>query len=101
MSTFGTLPSRLCPVLAYLSCGYSQRVPRGVSAFLTKVSGLPAGAVPPAPRGTDVASAVFSWAYDLGIAAGPVTGKFVLNGASLIMTRGSDNPGPVRLTHPG
>lgn len=39
-----------------------------------------------APRGTDIASAVFSSAYNLGIAAGPVIGGFVLSGPGLRAT---------------
>jgi DHA1 family inner membrane transport protein len=39
-----------------------------------------------APRGTDIASAVYSSAYNLGIAAGPVIGGFVLSGPGLRAT---------------
>jgi DHA1 family inner membrane transport protein len=39
-----------------------------------------------APRGTDIASAVFSSAYNVGIAAGPVIGGFVLSGPGLRTT---------------
>jgi DHA1 family inner membrane transport protein len=39
-----------------------------------------------APRGTDIASAVWSSAYNLGIAAGPVIGGFVLSGPGLHAT---------------
>ncbi len=39
-----------------------------------------------APRGPDMASAVFSSAYNLGIAAGPVIGGFVLAGPGLRAT---------------
>jgi len=39
-----------------------------------------------APRGTDIASAVFASAYNVGIAAGPVIGGFVLSGPGLRAT---------------
>ena len=39
-----------------------------------------------APRGTDIASAVFSSAYNVGIAAGPVIGGLVLAGLGLRAT---------------
>jgi predicted MFS family arabinose efflux permease len=39
-----------------------------------------------APRGTDIASAVFASAYNVGIAAGPVIGGFVLSGPGLRTT---------------
>jgi predicted MFS family arabinose efflux permease len=39
-----------------------------------------------APRGTDVGSAVFASAYNVGIAAGPVIGGFVLSGPGLRTT---------------
>jgi DHA1 family inner membrane transport protein len=39
-----------------------------------------------APRGTDIALAVFSSVYNLGIAAGPVIGGFVLSGPGLRAT---------------
>jgi len=39
-----------------------------------------------APRGIDIASAVFSSAYNVGIAAGPVIGGLVLSGAGLRAT---------------
>jgi predicted MFS family arabinose efflux permease len=38
------------------------------------------------PRGTDIASAVFSSAYNVGIAAGPVIGGFMLSGPGLRTT---------------
>lgn len=38
------------------------------------------------PRGTDIASAVFASAYNVGIASGPVIGGFVLSGAGLRTT---------------
>lgn len=36
-----------------------------------------------APRGTEIASAMYSTAYNVGIAAGPVIGGFVVSGAGL------------------
>jgi predicted MFS family arabinose efflux permease len=39
-----------------------------------------------APRGTDIASAVFASAYNVGIAAGPVIGGLVLSGPGLRTT---------------
>ena len=39
-----------------------------------------------APRGTDIASAVFSSAYNVGIAAGPLIGGLVLSGPGLRAT---------------
>jgi len=39
-----------------------------------------------APRGTDIASAVFSSVYNVGIAAGPAIGGFVLSGPGLRAT---------------
>jgi predicted MFS family arabinose efflux permease len=39
-----------------------------------------------APRGTDIASAVFSSAYNVGIATGPVIGGLLLSGPGLRAT---------------
>jgi MFS transporter, DHA1 family, inner membrane transport protein len=84
----GILAASMFGLYVFGTAGPAAAVLQAIESFGVAGFGvsMQARAFVVAPRGTDIASAVFSSAYNVGIAAGPVIGGVVLSGPGLRTT---------------